>query len=122
MDLSEILLFMYQIYHNPRCKTSRAVLNELLKKNPDTEIIEYLKSIPSVEELKILLAKLNLKPADILRKEEKIFKEKFKGKNFTDDEWIKIIREYPVLIQRPIVVRKNKAIICRPADRLNEIT
>lgn len=112
---------MYQIYHNPRCKISRAVLNELLKKNPDTEIIEYLKSIPSVEELKILLAKLHLKPIDIIRKNEKIFKEKFKKKNFTDEEWIIIMREYPILIERPIVVRENKAIICRPPDRVNLI-
>lgn len=112
---------MYQIYHNPRCKISRAVLNELLKKNPDTEIINYLKDIPSVAELKKLLSKLNLKPSEIIRSNEKIFKGKFKGKNFTDDEWISIMREYPVLIERPIVIRNNKAIICRPPERLDEI-
>ncbi|MFH0865442.1 MAG: arsenate reductase (glutaredoxin) [Bacteroidota bacterium] len=112
---------MYQIYHNPRCKTSRAVLNELLKNNPDSEIIEYLKSIPSAADLKKLLAKLNLKPQDIIRRKEKIFKEKFRGKKFTDDEWINIMREYPMLIERPIVVKNNKAIICRPHERIEEI-
>lgn len=112
---------MFQIYHNPRCKISRAVLNELLKRNPDAEIIEYLKNIPSVADLKTLLIKLNLKPAEIIRRNEKIFKEKFRGKNFTDEEWIKIIREYPVLIERPIVARRNKAVICRPPELLNEI-
>lgn len=112
---------MYQIYHNPRCKTSRAVLNELLKKNPDIEIIEYLKSIPSAADLKKLLSKLNLKPFDIVRKEDKIFKGKFQKKNFTDEEWISIMREYPVLIERPIVIRNNKAVICRPPERLDEI-
>lgn len=111
---------MFQIYHNPRCKTSRAVLNELLKKNPDTEIIEYLKNIPSVADLKKLLLKLNLRPSEIIRSNEKIFREKFKGKNFTDDEWISILREYPVLIERPIVIRNNKAIICRPPGRFEE--
>ncbi len=112
---------MYQIYHNQRCRISRDVLNELLKKNPDTEIIEYLKKIPSIADLKKLLAKLNMKPAEIIRRNEKIFKEKFRGKEFTDDEWISIMREYPVLIERPIVVRNNKAIICRPPERIEEI-
>jgi arsenate reductase (glutaredoxin) len=112
---------MYQIYHNPRCKVSRAVLSELLKNNPDTEIIEYLKSIPSAADLKLLLSKMNMKPQDMIRRNEKVYKEKFKGKNFTDDEWIRIIREYPVLIERPIVVRNNKAIICRPPERIEEI-
>lgn len=112
---------MYQIYHNPRCKISRAVLDELLRNDPNAEIIEYLKSIPSAEDLKKLLNKLHLKPAEIIRRSESVFKEKFKGKNFSDDEWIKIIREYPILIERPIVARRNKAIICRPPERLNEI-
>jgi arsenate reductase (glutaredoxin) len=113
---------MYQIYHNPRCKISRAVLNELQKNNPDIEIIEYLKNIPDAEEFKKLLIKLHLKPIDIIRRDEKIFKEKFKGKFFNDDEWIKIIRENPVLMERPIVARRNKAIVCRPPERLTEIT
>ena len=112
---------MYQIYHNPRCKISCTVLNDLLKKNPDTEIIEYLKNIPSAADLKKLLLKLNMKPAEIIRRNEKIFNKKFKGKNFTDDEWISIMREYPVLIERPIVARRNKAIVCRPPERIEEI-
>jgi arsenate reductase (glutaredoxin) len=112
---------MFQIYHNPRCKISRTVLSELLKNNPDAIITEYLKKIPSREEIKILLAKLNLKPSDIIRRSEKIFKEKFINKNFTDEEWISIMCEYPVLIERPIVVRNNKAIICRPVNRIEEI-
>lgn len=112
---------MYQIYHNPRCKISRAVHNELLKKDPDAEVIEYLKNFPSAEELKKLLIKLNLKPSEIIRRNEKIFKEKFKGKKFTEEEWIKIMREYPVLLERPIVARRNKAVICRPPERLSEI-
>lgn len=112
---------MYQIYHNPRCRISRAVLGELEKQNLKAEVIEYLKQIPSIEELKRLLSKLHFKPADIVRKEEKIYKKKFKGKNFSDEEWISILREYPILIERPIVVRNNKAVICRPQERVNEI-
>ena len=112
---------MLQVYHNPRCKISRSVVNELRERGIDFEIIDYLKNIPSVEELKILLTKLHLKPFDIVRKNEKIFKEKFHKKNFTNEEWILILREYPILIERPIVARKNKAIICRPPERLEEI-
>jgi len=112
---------MLQVYHNPRCKISSSVVSELHKHGLEFEIIEYLKKIPSVDELKALLNKLHLKPFEIVRKNEKIFKEKFKGKKFTDDEWIIILREYPILIERPIVVRKNKAIICRPPERIEEI-
>jgi arsenate reductase len=84
-------------------------------------VIEYLKKIPSVKELKLLLSKLNLKPLQIVRSSENIFKEKFKGKKFTDEEWIQILHENPVLIERPIVVKNNKAILCRPPERIEEI-
>ncbi|HNW97460.1 MAG TPA: ArsC/Spx/MgsR family protein [Bacteroidales bacterium] len=111
---------MYQVYHNPRCKISRSVVDELQKHNAEIQIIDYQKNIPGIEELKKLLAKLHLKPFDIIRKNEKIFKEKFQKKKFTDDEWLIIIREYPILMERPIVVKNNKAIICRPPERIEE--
>lgn len=113
-------LSMFHIYHNPRCRISHAVLAELLKISPEAEIIEYSKNIPSVADLKKLLSKLNLKPSEIIRRNEKIFKERFRGKNFTEDEWIKIMREYPILIERPIVVKNNKAVICRPSEKFHE--
>ena len=112
---------MLQVYHNPRCKISRSVINELQKQEQKIKIIDYLKNVPSVEEIKILLVKLNLKPIDIIRKNEKVFKEKFYKKKFTDEEWILILHEYPILIERPIIVSNNKAIICRPPERLAEI-
>jgi arsenate reductase len=96
-------------------------LEEIRKTSNEIEVIEYLKKVPSIKELKILLAKLNLEPSQIVRTSENLFKEKFKGKNFTDEEWIQILYENPILIERPIVVRNNKAILCRPPEKVEEI-
>jgi len=111
---------MYQIYHNPRCRISRKVLDEIKLTDAAFEIKEYLKEIPTVKELKVLLMKLHMTPLQIVRQNEEIFKKKFKGKNFSDEEWLQIIHENPVLIERPIVVKKNKAVICRSPEKFNE--
>lgn len=102
------------IYHNPRCSKSRETLAILKENGVEPQILEYLKEIPSKEELKLVLAKLNLNVKDIIRKGEKVYKEKFKGMNFTDEEWMTILLENPKLIERPIVVRGNKAVLGRP--------
>jgi arsenate reductase len=109
---------MLKIYHNPRCKKSRAGLEFIKNKGIEVEIIEYLKNPISEDILKLLLAKLHLNPQQIIRTQEDIYKKQFKGKNFNDDEWIKIMVEYPNLIQRPIVEKKNSAIIGDPVDNL----
>lgn len=110
-----------QILHNPRCSKSREALKTLQEKGIEPEVIEYLKEIPTVKEFKLLLAKLNLGPTDLLRKGEMVYKEKFRGKNFNDDEWIDIMLEYPKLIERPIVVKGNKAVIGRPIQNVIEL-
>lgn len=107
-----------EIYHNPRCSKSREALAMLNDNGANVEIFEYLKTPPSTAQLKTLLMKLNLKPVDIIRKGERLYKEKYKGMNFTDSEWLKILHENPILIERPIVVRGNMAIIARPADEV----
>jgi arsenate reductase (glutaredoxin) len=112
---------MYQIYHNPRCRISRRVLEEIKRTESVFEVKEYLKDIPSIKALKVLLVKLNLSPIQIIRQNEEIFKKKFKGKTFSDEEWLQIIHENPVLIERPIVVKNNKAVICRPPELFQEI-
>ena len=104
----------YTIYHNPRCSKSRETLCLLEEEGAEIEVIKYLEETPNEEELKKLLMKLNLKPLDIIRKGEKIYKEKFKNADFNDHEWIKIMVENPKLIERPIVVKGNKAIVGRP--------
>lgn len=101
---------MFTVYHNPRCKKSRAGLQYLQTKTSEITIIEYLKEPISYETLQDLLMKLNKKPIEMIRTQEAQYKQNFKGKNFTDEEWIKIMVENPKLIKRPIIVRGNKAI------------
>ena len=110
-----------KIYHNPRCSKSRQTLQLIKDNGVDVEIVEYLNKIPTKEELKLLLMKLNLKAEDIVRKGEPVYKEKFKGKNFNNDEWIQIMIENPKLIERPIVVKGNKAILGRPPENVLEL-
>tara|TARA_Y100000815_G_scaffold47100_1_gene38589 strand:+ start:345 stop:632 length:288 start_codon:yes stop_codon:yes gene_type:complete len=93
----------------------------LKNKGVEVEIVEYLKDVPSHQELKDLLMKLNMKPQEILRTGEKIFKEEYKGLEFTDEEWINVMHENPKLIERPIVVKGNKAVIGRPPENVNEL-
>lgn len=111
----------FVIYHNPRCMKSRQTLALIKEHNVEPEIIEYLKTPPTEAELRKILMKLNLHPQDIIRKGERLFKEKFKGMNFNEDEWVRILSENPVLIERPIVVRGNKAVIGRPPENVENL-
>ena len=110
-----------KIYHNPRCSKSRQGLKILQDAGKDVEIIEYLKTPPSVDELKDIVKKLGIPAEKLVRKNEAIFKEKFKGKSFTDDEWIKIMAENPKLIERPIVVDGDKAVLGRPPENITAL-
>ena len=110
-----------KIYHNPRCSKSRETLQLIKDAGVEVEIVEYLNAIPTAEDLKMILMKLNLKPTDILRKGEAVYKEKFKNSDFNDDEWIKVMLEYPKLIERPIVIKGNKAILGRPPQNVLEL-
>jgi arsenate reductase (glutaredoxin) len=110
-----------KIYHNPRCGKSRNALSILLEYNSDIQVIEYLKSSPTESELRDLLKKLAMKPEDIVRKGEAIYKEKYKGKQMSDDEWIAALLENPLLMERPIIVKGDKAIIARPPERVKEL-
>ena len=110
-----------KIYHNPRCSKSRETLQLIKDAGAEVEIIEYLNAIPTVEELKMILMKLNLSPKEIIRKGEAVYKEKFKNSDFNDDEWIKVMIEYPKLIERPIVIKGNKAILGRPPQNVLEL-
>jgi len=112
---------MIAIYHNPRCAKSRAGLEYLKNQGVDFEVIEYLKHPFTRESLKDLLMKLNLGPRDILRTGEAVYKEKFRGKNFTDEEWITILLENPNLIRRPIVVNGYKAVLAQPPNEIDRL-
>ncbi len=110
-----------EIYHNPRCRKSREALDILREAGHEPSIRLYLDDTPDVDTFKKLLAKLNIKPEALLRKGEAVYKEKFRDKNFTDEEWITIMLENPKLIERPIVIRGNKAVVGRPPERVKEI-
>ncbi|MGZ3900054.1 MAG: arsenate reductase family protein [Bacteroidia bacterium] len=102
------------IYYNPRCSKCREA-KELLEENKcDFEIRDYLTTPPGKKELKDLISRLGCKPMDIVRKKEPLFHEKFAGKKLTDAQVIKMLSENPILIERPIVVDGNKAIVGRP--------
>lgn len=110
-----------KIYHNPRCRKSRETLQLIEAKGAEVEIIEYLNDIPSVAELKEILGKLNMKASEIVRKGEAIYKEQFKGKDLSEEEWIKALVENPKLIERPIVVKGDKAVLGRPPENVEEL-
>jgi arsenate reductase (glutaredoxin) len=110
---------MFKIYHNSRCRKSRAGLEYLAAKGVEYECIEYLKNPISEGELKDLIIKLNLCATDVIRKQEEIYKKQFRNKEFTEAEWIKIILEYPALLKRPIIVRDYKAVIADPPENLD---
>jgi len=112
---------MIKIYHNNMCSKSRAALNLLKDNNEEVEIQEYLKEVPTKSELKEILKMLQMKPLELIRKNETLFKENYKDKNLSDEEWIDIMLENPVLIERPIVVKDGKAAIGRPIEKIIEL-
>jgi arsenate reductase len=112
---------MLTIYHNNRCGKSRDALAILKEKNVEFKIIDYLKNTPTTKDLEIILRKLNISPIDLLRKGETIFKENFKDKTFTNAEWIQVMIANPILIERPIIVNGDKAVIGRPPEKILEI-
>tara|TARA_B100000900_G_C20497750_1_gene682393 strand:+ start:484 stop:822 length:339 start_codon:yes stop_codon:yes gene_type:complete len=110
-----------KIYHNPRCSKSRKTL-ALLKENAvEPEVLLYLENIPTVSELKKLLSKLGIKPIQLIRKGEKDWKENYNGKELSDVQIIDAMVAYPKLIERPIVVKGNKAVIGRPPENALEL-
>ena len=112
---------MIKIYHNPRCKKSRAGLQHLEKKGEAFEVVEYLKAPIDEKELGDVLVKLNLKPQDLVRTQEELYKKELRGKQFTDAEWIKLLVENPKLIQRPIVVKGYKAVWAEPPEEMDRL-
>ncbi len=105
-----------KIYHNNRCGKSRNALQILQEKNIEFEVVEYLKEPLNQKELKQLLKKLGIKAIDLLRKNEELYKTSFKDLQLSEKEWIKVLAENPILIERPIIESGEKAIIARPPE------
>ncbi len=112
---------MLTVYHNPRCSKSRDCLAFFDNSETPYQVIKYLEKPPSFEELKLLIKQLNLAPIDLIRKNEPIWKKKYERKDLSDDELIQVMSSNPILIERPIVVNGNKAVIARPIEKAAEI-
>ena len=112
---------MIKIYHNPRCRKSREGLQLLKESKQEFKIIEYLKETPSFDELKSIINLLGITPLELIRKNESIWKKNYKGKELTNDEVIRAMTEHPKLIERPIVINKEKAVIGRPPENIKYI-
>lgn len=110
-----------KIYHNPRCSKSRCSLDILNENNIDYEVVKYLEASPDAEEIKDLLKKLGIKAEELVRKGEPDFKNNYQGKTLSEEEWIEAMVKFPKLIERPIFVNGDKAVIGRPPERILEI-
>ncbi len=108
-----------KIYHNPRCRKSRETLNIIQNHGIEPDIVLYLETPPSRKEIKEMLTKLNMKAFDLIRKEEKLYKSEYKGKELSEEEWIVVMADNPKLIQRPVVLDGKKGIIGRPPESVH---
>lgn len=107
-----------KIYHNNRCRKSREALEVLEKSGHEFKIVKYLEEVPSINDLKTIIDLLKIKPIELVRKNETIWKENFKGKELSDNAILKIMHENPKLIERPIVIKGKNAVIGRPIDNV----
>lgn len=111
----------FAIYHNPRCSKSRATLALLTERGIEPRVVEYLKTPPTAAELKQILRKLKMKPEQLVRKNEDLYKTRYAKRTLSDEEWIEVLAKNPVLIERPIVVRGARAVLGRPPENVLEL-
>ena len=113
---------MIMYLHNPRCSKSRQGLRYLKEEKGITPmIVKYLDTPLNAEEIGQILKKLSIKPIELIRKNEDYYKKEIKGKDFSDEELIHAMAENPKLIERPIIINGDKAVIGRPAEKIDEI-
>jgi len=112
---------MIKIYHNSRCSKSREGLKVLENSGKKFEVVKYLEDIPTKDELRNVISCLGIKPINLVRKSEAIWKEKFKHLPLNDEEVLEAMITYPKLIERPIVINGNSAVIGRPASNIDEL-
>jgi len=112
-----------RIYHNPRCSKSRQILQLLNEHQAQVEIVEYLKTPPTTEELAGLCRQMGIAPKELVRMKEPLLKELGYSKNseLSDMEWCRVMAENPKLIERPVVVYGDKVVLGRPPEKVLEI-
>ena len=106
-----------RIYYNPRCSKCRNTVALVQEHGFNTELIEYLVTPLNITELQSLLKKLGMKPLELIRTGEALFKEKYAGRTLSDEEWLDAMVADPILMERPVVERGNKAVIARPPEK-----
>lgn len=112
---------MITIYHNPRCRKSREGLALLEESGKTFEVVKYLDDLLDEKDITAIISKLSIKPIDLIRKNETIWKSDYKNKELTDKQIIEAMIKHPKLIERPIVVNDNKAVIGRPKELILDI-
>ncbi|ETZ23522.1 arsenate reductase (glutaredoxin) [Pedobacter sp. V48] len=112
---------MIKIYHNNRCSKSRCALTILEDSGKEFEVINYLETVPTVDELRVIIAKLGIAPHELVRKSETVYKEKYKGRDLSEEEWIAAMVENPILIERPILVSDDLAVIARTPEKIYDL-
>ena len=111
---------MLQVLHNPKCGKSRTCLAFLDNSKEEYQIVNYLQNPLSEDELKVLIKKLNIKPLDLVRQKETLWIDNFKGQKMTNAKIIKTLVKFPILIERPIVIKGDQAIIGRDLEQLEK--
>ena len=109
------------IYHNPKCRKSRAGLEYVKSINPTVEVKEYIRHGISADEIRDIVKMLDIAPFELVRTQEEYYKENLKGKDYTDEEWFTILSENPKLIRRPIVVSEGKAVLADPPEKADSV-
>ena len=112
---------MTTLYHNPRCSKSRQALQLLEKEGETIEIIKYLENAPTHQELKQVTELLGIEPIELVRTQETLWKENYKGKNLSNAEIIDAVIQNPKLIERPIAIKGTHAVIGRPPEKVLDI-
>lgn len=108
-------------YHYPKCKKSRAALEYVRKLGIEPLVVNYIEDGISMEKLGELFRLLQLSPSEMVRRHEEFYRENYKNKEISEEEWIRILSEYPKLLRRPIVVRDNHAVVADPPQIVNQI-
>ena len=112
---------MIRIYHNPRCRKSREALELIRESGQPHEVVEYLKDPLSITQLESLLEKLGMEPMELVRKNESIWKEHFRGRSLSNLEVLKALETYPKLMERPVAVKDDKAVVGRPPENVRTL-
>ncbi len=109
------------LYHNPRCSKSRSALALLEERGLSPRVVEYLRTPPDRSEIAALVRKLGIPAEQLVRTGEAVFKESYAGRTLTDAQWIDAMAEHPILIERPIAVAGERAVVGRPPERVLEL-